>query len=193
MDDQRLFVALPVPADRRRAFTTVQRDLRQRLPRAHLHFPGPEQLHLTVRFLGHVRAEHVPALGLALAEALAGQPAVELAAQRLGVFPERRFPRGVWAEVLDVAGELERLRARTEAVAKLFTRDAPDARWVPHVTLARSHSLPRPQAQELVAYVEEFGESLIEQWPAPEAQLIETETRPEGTRYTVLATVPLRR
>ena len=132
--DNRLFVALDLPPEQRRALAE-----RGRLMAAELGGrPVPEaNLHLTLAFLGRVPPERGDALLGALAEALTGP------APRLEVVGTVAFPRAARAtvagvELRDPTGALEALHARIGRAVDAAAGIPPEARPLrPHVTLVR--------------------------------------------------------
>src|SRR5262249_61472136 len=90
---RRLFVALPVPSEIRDSLSVAQRELRDQLPPRAASWTQPEQLHLTLRFLGEVQDSRVEGLAVALGEAILGMGPIHLLVERLGCFPDARSPR----------------------------------------------------------------------------------------------------
>lgn len=137
----RLFFAVPVPEAARAPLEALLPELRRALPGARL--PAASGWHLTLAFLGQVRAEQaaaVVAVGEAAAAA-AGTRQADLRLRGAGAFPSTRRARVVWA---GVAGEVETL-VRLAASLAAGSREAglrfEQRELVPHLTLAR---LPRP-------------------------------------------------
>src|SRR5438093_1607205 len=56
----------------------------------------PENLHVTLLFLGEVDARDVPHVCRRVAEVCAGHPAFDLAVETAGCFPNPRRPRILW-------------------------------------------------------------------------------------------------
>ncbi len=132
--DNRLFVALELPPDQRRALAERGRLLAAELGGR----PVPEaNLHLTLAFLGRVPPERGDALLAALGEALSGP------APRLEVIGTAAFPRAARAtvagvELRDPTGGLEALHARVGRAVQAAAGIPPEARPLrPHVTLVR--------------------------------------------------------
>ena len=136
----RLFVAIEIAADTANAAARLAEDLRRRTrsltPAARVTWIPPERLHVTVRFIGEVDDDTVPAVVAAL------QPPMVTGAFALGfggagAFPPNAAPRVLWAGI--TAG-LESLRAlEREISARLGSVGIPaDAHdYNPHLTLAR--------------------------------------------------------
>ena len=145
----------------------------------------PENLHLTLAFLGEVEESSLPLIEDAVYAATeAESDPLRLSAQGLGGFPDDRSARVLWA---GVDGDVPRLIAlRKRLVGELrnagFEVDA--RRFRPHITLARFRSAqPLPSR---LARLQEFGE-----WQVDELQIVESHLRPSGARYVVRADVPL--
>jgi len=99
---QRLFVAIPVPTEVKASLREAQAKLKTILPVGMAAWTKPDNMHLTLRFLGDVAAGSVPEISRRLRESLSGFDApLELICERLGCFPHPRYPRVVWAWVHD--------------------------------------------------------------------------------------------
>ena len=97
----------------------------------------PDGVHLTLKFLGNVDSSRVPALTDALDAVGEGAVPFALHLRDVGVFPDRRSPRVLWA---GVSGDTEALAALArrvdDACANVgFPRE--QRPFSPHLTLAR--------------------------------------------------------
>jgi 2'-5' RNA ligase len=137
----------------------------------------PEQLHVTLAFLGHRPAEELDAIVEALREAATGAEPPLLSVRRY------RETRSVGMLALDDedgrAGALARdLHARLEALGVY----EPERReWLPHVTVIRFRQRPRLQP-ELPA---------LEPFVPSDAAAYLSRLRPGGAQYEVLESVAL--
>ena len=134
----RLFVAVEIGSEVQREAARVIEELRQRTarsaPHAKVTWVNPGNLHITVRFIGHVE----PDLGATITAALEPpfrQPTFDLTIEGTGTFPLKR-PRVIWA---DIANGIASLKAiEREVRARLDPLVAGDDRdYHPHVTLGR--------------------------------------------------------
>src|SRR3954453_23271824 len=92
----RLFVAVELSSLVRDAAASVARELQRRLdPHMQWKWVSAGNMHLTVRFIGHVPDERVPAVLDAIRPPLALAP-FELTLDGCGVFPASGPPRVVW-------------------------------------------------------------------------------------------------
>jgi 2'-5' RNA ligase len=132
--DNRLFVALDLPAVERRALAERGRRLAADLGGRPV---GEANLHLTLAFLGRVAPERAPGLEAALGEALTGPaPRLEIAGAVAFPRPARATVAGV--ELRDLTGALAALHRRVaEAVERGAGIPPEDRPLRPHVTLVR--------------------------------------------------------
>ena len=189
----RLFVALPVPAAARREADRRSRQLRRRLPRAR--WVPPENLHLTLVFLGRVEERAVPGLVEALAPAFAACPGVTLRYTGGGTYPPRRPPKVAWVgvEVEEGLGRLQSLQAAVaEAAVHCLELSMPSKPWSPHLTLARPKE--RWMKRDSARFADAFQEPLAPAHPVAEGHLMQSllgEGRGGAPEYRSLAKFPM--
>lgn len=187
----RLFVAIALPEELRSALGSLQSELAELLPRRSTAWPRPENLHLTLRFLGNVEPSVVSQLKDRLREELAGFGEMQLVCERLGCFPNARFPRVVWIRVHNAEGALTRLYQRVEAAVGRHAEKPSEKHFVGHVTIARPKQITQAEAKRLAQFVSEAEARAFGAWTCREVELIQSELSPGGSRYTTLAKVGL--
>src|SRR5258708_39868161 len=96
-NEWRVFIALRVPAEVRVQIENTQAELRATLSRSVVRWTNPEQFHLTLKFWGGVEIGRLPELEGALRNAVSGLNAFHLTAATIGVFPDGRRARVIWA------------------------------------------------------------------------------------------------
>jgi 2'-5' RNA ligase len=162
--------------------------LRERLPRAR--WVNPDQLHVTLLFLGEVDAGQVAPLAERLGGAFAGCPPLPLRLAGGGTFPAGRPARVAWVGVAappEIAGlQAAVLLAARQAIAVAPADERP---WTPHVTLARCPSpWPRGAAEKFAAA---FPAEIGPPFTATHGVLVESRLSPQGPRYRDLAELSL--
>ena len=182
----RLFIALPLPSAARVALAAV----RQAYPNpSTLHWVRPEQMHLTLRFLGNTPVEHIPTVEAALREATARTPAFALRLGRLGCFGGRR-PRVLWA---GIDGDVDVLnRAVAALTAALHEHGFPNEqrRYSAHLTLARVPERAAPLARRtLLAWLATAASPPPTLISATALHLIRSRLGPGGPGYQPLAII----
>lgn len=178
----RLFLAIELAEDVRRHLCNVANALRPLIARAG--WTRPENLHLTIKFLGEVTDAKAAEVAVALRE-LADVKSFELRADRLVLFPPRGPVRIVAAEF---CGERERLLTMYHRVKSLcekmgFARECRP--FHAHATLARPKSATGRESLFTAAQ---------SHWPGPvqtvsKLTLMQSHLSGAGPTYIPLATV----
>lgn len=164
----------------------VQGELKQLLPRSSTAWTKPGRMHLTLRFLGNVESTRISELSVKLGAALAEFGAFDLVCERLGCFPDLRFPRVVWAWVHDAGERLTQVHHRVDAAVASFAEQPSEARFVGHITLARPKQIKRPDAARLAQFVKGAATRRFGDWRVPSVVLIRSQLSPLGTSYQEL-------
>ena len=186
--NRRLFVGLFLPAAAAKELHGTVRGL---LAGAGFRFVPPEEIHLTLRFLGETPAAKVDGLREHLERALTELPAPRLRLGRTGSFPETGSARVLWAGVDEDPGTEGRLEALARAAdaAAIGSGCAPadEDPFRPHITVARparyGRGLPPEDFRRL---------RLAVRWLPAEARLVESRPGESGeSRFPAIATFPL--
>lgn len=131
----RTFIAIEVPERIRGGLADGIRSLRAGAPL--VKWAKPENLHLTLRFLGDVKEDDLEELFDALAaEASALSPFV-MEIVGVGAFPNWRHPRVVWAGCGEGAEEAVGLAGAVEAACVRLGYEREKRPFRPHLTLGR--------------------------------------------------------
>jgi 2'-5' RNA ligase len=207
----RLFIAITVPDAVKDEIEKAQRELRAAVPGDFIRWTKREQFHLTLKFLGNVAELRVGELIENLRGACAQFAALRLRAERIGYFPDVRFPRVVWVWVHDDKEALPRLQNVIEIGVASFSEPAgvpPASRenaevnspagrrrsqetFTGHVTLGRIQRVKRPQAESLAKLARGMAKRFFGEWLAGEVELVRSDLSSKGSRYTTLASIPL--
>ncbi|TAK98445.1 MAG: RNA 2',3'-cyclic phosphodiesterase [Verrucomicrobia bacterium] len=187
----RLFVAVRLPEVVLGELSRVQAELKQCLPPKSAAWTKIANLHLTLRFLGNVESGRVGALRSALRESLRNFGGLDLVCERLGCFPDVRFPRVVWAWVHDNAERLARLHRAVTTASEPFAEKPAEKNFTGHVTLARPKQIKRHDAGQLAQFVESAVGRKFGAWRCSEVELIQSQLSPSGSQYSTIEVFPL--
>ncbi len=185
----RLFWAINLPEEIKERLWRIQTLLQG--AGADARWVEKENLHLTVQFLGEVEVSRIDALISAARKALLTQKAFPLQLGGLGVFPDPRRPRVLWAGVAGGGNELlEIYRLIGEAMEPLGF-PLPERPFSPHLTLARIRS-PRG-VEKLMLRVQQLGDAStgLGTVPVSSVDLMQSELTRSGPIYTLLARISL--
>lgn len=181
MSTERLFIAIDLPAPVRGQLQALCEPVRG------IVWTRPEQLHLTLRFLGEVEVALRAMLEAALAR-VAVEPFV-LPVGGLGVFPPRGPARVLWIGVGRGHPRLHQLRQQIDD-ALLGAGLALDVRiFQPHVTLGRVKDEAPPGA--VAQFLKQHREFEAAPFRASAFVLYASELRPAGAVHTPERTFPL--
>lgn len=179
METPRLFVAVALPQLVREQLAGLRADL------GGARWTRPEQLHLTLRFLGDVEEERIPALKDALGDVHALP--FELHLKGLGAFPSLRRPRVLIARVM-LDEQLAALQRGVEAAVQTIGVEPEGRPFRGHVTLAR---LSRPDPSAVLALTRAHAD-FEASFGVDAFHLVASTLRPQGALHQRLATFPLR-
>jgi 2'-5' RNA ligase len=190
-DHVRLFVACEVPEDARETIGGIIETLKSRSGNA-VRWIRPDGVHVTLKFLGEVHVKQLPAVKLAIQEAVVGHSPFELEYSNIGTFGGREGLRLMW---VGIAGDVLRLEALVRAVnaALAVVGFEPERRpFRPHLTLGRVRDeIPTRQRAEIEVAVGKMDVPPTG-WRTTQVSLMRSRLTTQGAIYEVLATFPLR-
>ncbi|WP_337290197.1 RNA 2',3'-cyclic phosphodiesterase [Candidatus Methylomirabilis sp.] len=183
----RVFVAANLDSDLKTALARVQDQLKT--TRADVGWVRPENLHLTLKFLGQVEEGRLGAIGEVVAAAAAGCGPIRLVFEGLGAFPRPRAARIVWVGVSHGAQALTALQSRVETGLEPLGFAREMRPFTAHLTLGRVRSPAHREqlARALtLAPVEALGEMVLDR-----IELMKSDLSVGGARYSILQSFPL--
>ena len=139
----RLFVAIDLPDAAKTRLAGLCSGIRG------AHWIEPEQMHLTLRFIGEVDGPLFDDIRLALGRIESESFALTL--DGLGLFPMRGTPHTLWVGVAPHPA-LERLQGKIEAAVVALGLEPERRNYHPHVTLARLKGARAYQVSEYLSY-----------------------------------------
>lgn len=191
----RIFIAIEIPAELKKEITSVQQRLRPHFSRARVSWVRPDNIHLTLRFIGDVPSARIGEL-IQSCEDVTLKPAFGLHLHSIGFFPNARKPKVVWCGY-ENSEELNSVQQLVEdAVVKLgFTPEG--KAFVPHLTMARIKEISsKPDAPFYADMTKVEAEiksiPLSVRHTVHEVRLIKSVLSPKGSEYTTLHTWPLK-
>lgn len=185
LETVRTFIAIDI----NRAVRGELAKLQLRLKRAHAHarWVKPENIHLTLAFLGDVDIDQIRPLEAAMDEHLQGLEKFSLILAGTGSFGKPRRPRIIWAGINDSPPLMELQRKTTDALLDAGI-DFDTKPFSPHLTMGRVKSPKQGSALLDGLEMEEatgFGRVEIS-----EVLLFKSVLKPGGAEYSVLYRVP---
>ena len=145
----------------------------------------PENVHLTLKFLGNVRKEILGDLCAALEEACAGHAPFDVALVGFGAFPSAQRARILWAGVGVGSDQLRALATDLQDTLAPLGFEREERAFTPHLTLGRLRSRPASFDLPTVAGVLGFQVRRVE--------LTESTLSPEGAAYRTIKAFALKK
>ena len=183
----RTFVALMIPSDWADYLGTISRELASKM--RGLSWVRPENLHLTLRFLGDLDDAGVQRVCDLVVREGGAATAPRACLGPIGAFPNLNRARVVWVGLAEGQGAVSEVASRVNDALARGGFGEPEKPFRPHLTLARV----REGARGLEALRDATPP------PAPPAALLDricvmkSELHPAGARYTALTEARLRR
>jgi RNA 2',3'-cyclic 3'-phosphodiesterase len=191
-DRIRTFIAIELGQAHHRALRELQLRFKRSSAASSVRWVAPENIHLTLKFLGDIDADAMPALQTAAAGACVGIEPFELSLKGAGAFPNTRRPNVVW---VGLGGRVEcvvLLAQRLDDACAALGLPRDDRPFSPHLTLGRLKREANPGDRQMVgelidrAAIGELGLLQVER-----VSVMKSELHPSGSIYTRLAAVEL--
>ena len=167
----------------------LQRELKP-LALDDVRWANPEQLHLTLKFLGNVPVASLEAVKLSLSEACAEILPFSLRAKGTGFFQNERHPRVIWVGFEDDGNVLEDLQRRVELLLAPFAEKPGAENFLPHTTLGRFQKYRRYKTEQLMPRALAHQHRVFGEWRVEEVILFRSELSPSGARHSPVVFFP---
>lgn len=188
----RAFFASTLPDDLHKALARQIEALKSFVPDGSVRWVSPDNIHLTLKFLGEITPEQAKSVVDAAKTAASAKPAFDLSATGLGMFPNPHRPSVIWVGVAEANRNLAALQALLESKLSEVGFKPEGRPFHPHLTLGRVRRDLNRSAQSALAKSlspVEVGE--LGRWRVESLTLMKSDLRPGGPRYTEVARLPL--
>ena len=181
----RAFIALEIPAEIKKALDLDTAGLRQRAGGL-VRWVSPENMHLTLKFLGETPQPRLDTLGRATQEICRRQAPFQVNVVGMGCFPNLRWPRVIWVG-LEAPPDLSQLQARIEAAAAELGCPVEARAFSAHLTVGRvREQAAEADLKKLAAAVAELKDLNAGSFMAQSVTVFKSELRPAGPLYSSL-------
>jgi len=181
----RLFVGLEIPAavgDNLAALIKEFRELSSQVADKRPRWVRPENLHVTLKFIGEVAETKLDGIRAALST-VQTDARLELRFHGLGFFPNENRPTVFWTG-LDASPNLQTLAGGIDCALATQGIAEEQRAFVPHLTLARFD--PPGLHEKLRVAIQKNRARDFGSFQAREFHLIESRLKPSGAEYTTL-------
>lgn len=151
---------------------------------------APENIHLTLKFLGDVDDRELHLVCRRTADVAASTHVFSVGCRSLGAFPSNARPNTIWIGVDDSQNQLRALQSRLETELAEIGFPVERRPFKPHITLGRvsSRRTPHPELAQIIAVSRESEFGVLQ---VDELVVYSSELRRGGPVYTVIGRCPL--
>lgn len=174
----RLFVALEIPSEVRKTSASLIHEFQ--LLDERWKWTRPENLHITLKFIGEIPPEKLQAIFAAL-QSVGSDAPVNVHFRGLGFFPNEKRPRVLWVGT-EASANLGSLAAKIDAVLANLGLPREEKAFTPHLSLGRLKE--GRISQEFLDAVKRNSSREFGKLEASEFQLIESKLKSTGAEYT---------
>lgn len=182
----RTFVAIYPSTEIVRRLELAQQQIRVALPVGIVKWTKPEQIHLTLQFLGSVPRDSIEAFANALKCVTGESRSFRLRAASLGCFPNCKRPRVIWAGLASELEPLHALKEKLDAALSELGYVPEQRKFHAHLTLGRVGDLKPGAIRELAKQIALFQSQEFGEWTAREVCLMQSVLSPKGAEHRVL-------
>ena len=188
----RSFIAIELPPDVKKALTRVQ-DRLKAADEKNVKWVEPENLHLTIQFLGNIETAAIGNITAAIEKAASGTRHFQLEVGGLGAFPNLHRVQTIWT---GLAGDIDKLARLQKDIGANLTPLGfpPETRpFAPHLTLGRARDFIRPEERaSLGRLIESMPFNAKFKVDVTAVNLMKSQLTRQGPIYSKLATVTLK-
>ncbi len=154
---------------------------------ADLRLVKPQNIHITLRFLGEVPAEIIKNVTEEMEYVEA--PSFEVALRGVGTFPSIKYPRVIWVGIEKGSNELKEIHSQLEPRLRKIGLIPDKKGFSPHLTIARVRS--GRNRNELVNILNELKEYDFGVIQAEFLRLKRSTLKPDGPIYSIIHEIKL--
>jgi 2'-5' RNA ligase len=187
----RCFIAIEIEEEIRKEIARVQQRLKKELRgnESGIKWVPPENIHLTLKFLGNVSDQDIPEICNAVSRAASEFQPFSFGVGTCGSFPPNRPARVLWIGINQGQPELKQLAKRVDHWVNKLGFPLEKRAFSGHLTLAR---IRQPNVGKAVLRVaEQTTIETLGQQTVSAITVFQSDLRPGGPIYTPLHHVPL--
>lgn len=155
---------------------------------AQLKMVKPQNVHLTLKFLGDTKENLIPDLEQAMRHSIEGIPPFEVNLQGVGVFPNENYITVIWVS-MEKKGELTSIAEKLDELLQPLGYKKERRPFSPHITVARVKRIKDKDA--LIATLKRYKETDFGMMKVDSLKLKKSVLTPKGPIYTTLKKVEL--
>jgi 2'-5' RNA ligase len=186
----RAFIAVEIPHEIQQAIFSKATSVLKKTTDSLVRWVPPENMHLTLKFLGDVSPSNVDMLTRVLRAEADSAHCFDMRIGGLGSFPSLRRPRVLYIGVQAPAG-LEALQRGVESASRRLGYESEERPFSPHLTLGRVRQDASASDQQKIRqaleniHIDSLGTARVDS-----VHLFKSDLKPTGSVYTKLFSAP---
>ncbi len=187
----RSFISIPVPKAGIEVLERAVKRLDSEIG-GQVRWVRPRGIHLTLKFMGDIPASTVERVLEALPEVAAAFSPFEISMSGLGVFPNSRRPRVLWAGLDGDLATLLALQIAVDQAVEKLGLPKEDRPFSPHLTLGRVRRDTNEEQSRKIGYL--MSNTVLQavpSWPVERVDLMRTELDPTGSRHYLVGSAAI--
>ena len=182
----RTFISMPVPNEVKSKKNMLYSTL-ENSP-ANISWVKNEQLHLTLKFLGHTPESMIDNIKTEISKISSTIKPFKLLIGNTGCFPKKERPRVLWLGISGNTAALNDLFLRIDKKMNNIGFPSSDNEFFPHITLAKV-KYPQKHTPDISTFLKSSYDPI--DFTADRVQFLTSELLPSGTFYSLLGSFPL--
>lgn len=179
-DKSRSFIAIELPDHIRHAVLNIQNRLKSGVKG--IKWVVPDNIHLTIRFLGDLDKKEIEAVKEVLAGVAGSMPPFSLSAKGIGAFPGLTRPRIIWIGLTGDLARLLELHLKVEDRLEAMGMEKEERRFKGHLTIGRVKG--KIDALRFIESAKALTDFETEPFSVNQIILFKSELKPAGPIYT---------
>lgn len=187
----RSFIAIEVPPPVQQAIVRQTEPLRRIIGPQRVRWVAPENIHLTIQFLGDVSPGNLERLAEALRSEVAAHPIFSLTGESIGAFPNARRARVLWVSV-QPSPALQALARSIQNINKRMGYPPEEREFSPHLTIGRVRQQVNATDLNIIRQaLESYPVCAFGSFTVDSVSIFKSDLKPDGPIYTRLYSLPL--
>jgi RNA 2',3'-cyclic 3'-phosphodiesterase len=188
----RSFIAVEIPAKIQNVIAHSTASVKNILPKPLIRWVAPQNVHLTLRFLGDVSPANLERLAGALKSEAASHENFSISIRGLGAFPTLRRARVIWVG-LDAPPALAALQRGVEAATLQLGYPKEDRPFSPHLTIGRvAQTASASDLQHIHNALDSTKVGILGAVHVQAIHIFKSDLQPGGPVYTLLYTLSMK-
>ena len=187
----RAFIAVELPAEVKKELSELEAQLKKNSPPM-VRWVDPNNIHITLKFLGEIPEESIDELMLAMEEGAKGIKTFNLEVSGVGAFPNMERAQVVWVGVRGDLAQISRLQKNIEANTEQLGYPRENRGFTPHLTVGRMRNeASSNERQRLGKLLTETMFTATNKITVSAVNLMRSQLSSSGAIYTCLGSVKL--